>query len=703
MRGMILAILIAAIVLAFCLAAVASADDGLPGIGPGLTQIASMPAGSSAFFPAVTVQAIHSHGSAWTGGVPWWAARDTESPSVLAVIGLPSELRVGQVCDIAGTIEWGGTRPYLTNTQIWAYLSPDTGSILYGNNAGDFSLFRPLMTQLWEPRVQLDVPSVVTGQSFRAMDIEGPPDSGGEAGFVPIYCDTIDDATGLCDSTADQPIYVELDGRGLQGIDSGSFLVLEDTSTDQIEAVYSSSSQLSNTDRIQCMAGAISQDSSGAYVINVDSVVQDQAQGYVLTVPSACTLGQARTQTVLGTEVNVASLQVYGVSCSGSDYTLYCEMPGRASGCRVVSPQSAAVGSGIEVVGITAVDSAGTGEWYIDVIDDPNGSVTSDSTGLSPVVRPVGLPLKSMGGNFNHLAGQNFSPGALNVGLLVRCWGHVTYIDSSATPQYFLLDDGSGSSSVGNSSGSGCSGIKVSLVWGSTVIAPPQAGSVVAVVGESSAEIVEGNWYRVLRPSSAGFTQYMAPSVAVDISSPPGGALHKDPLASSITISGTASGYPRVNDVEVAIDSTGGTQAPSEGWAEASFTRGASPAWTANRTGVTAGNTYTIWARATNSWGAAAATYETVTVSNAATVFYVDSSGNDNNTGTSWSQAIPDCRGGHQLCRRHQFRRRGLGSGGSLPGVRHRGDRRGPLRWVQRSRHGNDPRAARLGREQDDC
>jgi len=96
---------------------------------------------------------------------------------------------------------------------------------------------------------------------------------------------------------------------------------------------------------------------------------------------------------------------------------------------------------------------------------------------------PLGISNRALGGGqFNqYTPGVADGVGLNNIGLLVRTWGTVTYVD--AAQQLFYIDDGSGLDDK-----SGFTGVRVSykdLAPGNT-FTPPNQGDRVAVTGISS-------------------------------------------------------------------------------------------------------------------------------------------------------------------------------------------------------------------------
>lgn len=114
---------------------------------------------------------------------------------------------------------------------------------------------------------------------------------------------------------------------------------------------------------------------------------------------------------------------------------------------------------------------------------------------------PLGLNNINLGGGALNIytPGVEGGTGLNNIGLLVRTWGKVTFVDTTA--KFFYIDDGSGLLD-----GSGYIGVRVSYNDLTTppnpnVITPPIAGiSFVAVTGISSTIKINEKIRPMLRP-----------------------------------------------------------------------------------------------------------------------------------------------------------------------------------------------------------
>ncbi len=163
----------------------------------------------------------------------------------------------------------------------------------------------------------------------------------------------------------------------------------------------------------------------------------------------------------------------------------YVEDSNRACGIRVSGGSTPNVGDKVRIAGTI---TAQTGEAQI----IPTACVKS-GTGS---VRPLGLPNKLLGGGASDVQpGVISGSGLNNIGLLVRTWGKITYVDPAETFAY--VDDGL-MLSDGNTLGSGSSsvtGVRIILPGG--VVMPP-VGSFVILTGVSSCTMINGGLVRAL-------------------------------------------------------------------------------------------------------------------------------------------------------------------------------------------------------------
>jgi len=113
------------------------------------------------------------------------------------------------------------------------------------------------------------------------------------------------------------------------------------------------------------------------------------------------------------------------------------------------------------------------------------------------VIEPLGLPNSALGGGAlnQYTPGVENGKGLNNIGLLVRTWGKVTYVN--AAEKYFYIDDGSGLVDE-----SGHLGIRVfydNLAPGNT-FTPPSESQFVTITGISTTVVINGKIRPMLRP-----------------------------------------------------------------------------------------------------------------------------------------------------------------------------------------------------------
>ena len=110
---------------------------------------------------------------------------------------------------------------------------------------------------------------------------------------------------------------------------------------------------------------------------------------------------------------------------------------------------------------------------------------------------PLAMNNRSVGGGAvsDYTPGVEGGSGLNNVGLLIRTWGKVTYVDS--TNKFFYIDDG-----TARDDGSGNRGIRVSydnLAAGNTIV-PPNKDSYVMITCISSTVMINNKIQSNLRP-----------------------------------------------------------------------------------------------------------------------------------------------------------------------------------------------------------
>ncbi len=218
---------------------------------------------------------------------------------------------------------------------------------------------------------------------------------------------------------------------------------------------------------------------------------QDGAGYIVLDASGTC--AQAKTLPDSAAVTLGTSSQGEIVTCVLSSDTFYIEEDNRSCGIEVVGSNTLNAGDRAYVVGTMATDS--NGERYVSA-----SSVTWAGTGL---VNPLGMPNKMVGGgNFFYdvatgkgqrgVVKPNGLPlaGLNNIGLLVKTWGRITNIDSSATPAWFTIDDGSAVNLT----------VDLQPSAGNVIGSNIQTGQYICITGISSCEVSGNAVLPVLRP-----------------------------------------------------------------------------------------------------------------------------------------------------------------------------------------------------------
>lgn len=124
------------------------------------------------------------------------------------------------------------------------------------------------------------------------------------------------------------------------------------------------------------------------------------------------------------------------------------------------------------------------------------------------VPAPLGVRIAAMGGGPQgpYTPGVEGGTGLNNIGLLVRTWGKVTFVD--AINKFFYIDDGSA-----RLDGSGNVGLRVSydnLAPGNT-ITPPSVNSHVLITGISSTVVISSKIQPNLLPRRQDDIQVVEP------------------------------------------------------------------------------------------------------------------------------------------------------------------------------------------------
>ncbi|MCE5322015.1 hypothetical protein LLG46_01730 [bacterium] len=129
-------------------------------------------------------------------------------------------------------------------------------------------------------------------------------------------------------------------------------------------------------------------------------------------------------------------------------------------------------------------------------------------------VQPIAINNRAIGGSAlnEYTPGVENGAGANNIGLLIKTWGAVTWVDTSN--EFFYINDGTGlkdgSMHIENDVESDNIGVRVSysnLATGST-INPPGKGDIVAVTCISSTVIINDTVQPNLRPRQQSDISY---------------------------------------------------------------------------------------------------------------------------------------------------------------------------------------------------
>jgi hypothetical protein len=114
-------------------------------------------------------------------------------------------------------------------------------------------------------------------------------------------------------------------------------------------------------------------------------------------------------------------------------------------------------------------------------------------------IKPLAMSNKAIGGAALNVytPGVENGAGTNNIGLLIKTWGIVTYVDMATTPTFFYINDGSNLAD-----GSGYVGVRVAidnLATGNTITAP-SVDQHVAITCISSTVMIDGKIQPNLRP-----------------------------------------------------------------------------------------------------------------------------------------------------------------------------------------------------------
>jgi hypothetical protein len=179
---------------------------------------------------------------------------------------------------------------------------------------------------------------------------------------------------------------------------------------------------------------------------------------------------------------------------TGTQERVYVESSDRSAGIGVITAAVVSVGDEVQCTGMPTTVN---GERVLNA----SGVVR---TGTGYELKPVGLTnLQLGGGTFGrqnavlNAPSDSYATGLNNVGLLVRTWGRVSYVDPAGS--FFYIDDGSGIQD-----GSGIRGVRVEC----SGLSIPRAGQYVTVTGISSTYVISGKIARLLRPRSEADLSY---------------------------------------------------------------------------------------------------------------------------------------------------------------------------------------------------
>lgn len=181
----------------------------------------------------------------------------------------------------------------------------------------------------------------------------------------------------------------------------------------------------------------------------------------------------------------------------GTQSQIYIEDANRVSGIAISTTTAVNVGDEVQCQGTMTTTS---GERVLTAAS----VVTVQSPGSPP--KKLGVNNRALGGGqfglqpavLNRSSVSEHAKGPNNIGLLVRMWGKLTYLDPAGA--FFYLDDGSAISD-----GFGQTGIRVAC----SNLPVPTSGANVTVTGISCATQINSKTVRLLRPRSAGDLSYV--------------------------------------------------------------------------------------------------------------------------------------------------------------------------------------------------
>ncbi len=395
-----------------------------------------------------------------------------------------------QTCDIEGdtTLTDSGDLA-IQNVTVWGYADPETDQILYHG-----PLIKGLLERtVWDPMIDLTIQTETQSlRSAAAMsETSGEPDTTLPPAptFYPTVAGILSPSTSQTQSAHTQSYYPTIPTGGLSDgeevefeckpiVDSGvqtigastyNYIDIED---DGGSTTLRASCHNAVTDtRLNLISGQMRTDGSGNWWLCVDDGPNYDSQVFVGQLQAAAsntiafgfTLPDSTSVSLVGKVVEANSTDFPGA--------FYIQEPGRTTGIRVIyTGASLNRGDVVSVSGTMATGADGEREIAASTVSSVSGSGAPN---------PLGMSNKTLNaGDFNvYTPGVTGGVGLYNKAVLVNIWGRVTSVDSAGG--YFYIDDGSG---LVDSSGSGCTGVRVSWGW-------PTSGK---LVPDSAAGLADG-------------------------------------------------------------------------------------------------------------------------------------------------------------------------------------------------------------------
>jgi len=257
--------------------------------------------------------------------------------------------------------------------------------------------------------------------------------------------------------------------------------------------------------------------SAGTYVISGIPVgtysVSAYKAGYEYEIQTGKTVSAGQTTTVNfylaqltpissakaladGTNVFVTGIVTAQFPVGQPSNEFYIQNSSRSAGIRVISSSPVSLSDEVQVEGSMATSG---GERVV------NGTAVIVLRSGITAPKPLAMNNRKVGGGaygrqgavLNNSITNEYSTGLNNIGLLVRSWGRVQYVEPGGT--YFYMDDGSGLKD-----GSGNCGIRVAIAG----LPAPSTGSFVLVTGVSGTTVINGKIVRLLRPRHVSDLSY---------------------------------------------------------------------------------------------------------------------------------------------------------------------------------------------------